>query len=347
MSVARPPGAGLPMDPTTPVHALMVVESATDAAPELARVAAQALHSSEPVFLHLDPETLDEVLTALAVSGAAPATRPDAPDAPASPLLSTGTPPDLSSPPAAVLDDSLRRVQQLVDRGAWTLTCEPSVSDRVWHEWLRVEAAVNVLLPQPRRLCVYERHQVGDRRLEALEALHPQLLQDGEWAASAAYRAPEEGPGWPLFQDPLDLPSPAVHLVGPSPAELRAAIREAAAPLSVDADQVDALAFAATEVLSNAHQHGARPIGAGVWPSEAGLTVGVSDAGAGPQDLLLGLRRSSSQEPADGMWAVHRLVDVHHTRDGTALRGGLPTQARAEQDGYTVYLSVGHPRSPE
>lgn len=111
-------------------------------------------------------------------------------------------------------------------------------------------------------------------------------------------------------------------LVEPSAAEARAAVHAVAPETGLTSQQVEGLVLAVSEVVANAHRHGAPPVRVSIAPRSDGIEVRVHDAGPGPDHLdVAAARRDTPPVPADategrGLWlAQHSSAEVEVIRD--------------------------------
>jgi len=296
-------------------HELLLAESLETAASRLRPRVREALDRDARVLLALDRAFAESVLEGLAAGTSVtriPAARRE-------------------TRPSSVLAQMLERVREEGRSGQPVLLVHrpPAREDWAWWEWTRVEAAVNLLLPAAvTGLCVYERPRLSADQVRRMLATHP-VVDDGYGVLPN-----------PWYQDADDLlrratadggvsePGvPTSELVDPDLPETRRAVRRLAGGTEVADDDVQALVFAVTEVLTNARTHGCEPVTVRLWASPRRLTVAVRDAGRGPTDPLAGLVRLGDKSgPGNGLWLAHAMADVRHHRSA---------------DGYTAYVSVG------
>lgn len=296
-------------------HELLLAESTETACWRLRHRVREALEQDTRVLLALDRAFAGTVLDGLTVGREV-----------------TRIPPaGREARPSNVLAQMLERVEEESRPGrAVLLVHRPPVSDAwPWWEWTRVEAATNRLLPaRVVGLCVYERPRLSDDQVGRMLATHP-IVDSGRGArANPSYQDPDDVLRHAASDGQvLGLGAPGSELVDPGLRETRSAVRRLARSTDVADDDVAALLFGVTEVLSNAWTHGRRPVTVRVWASPRSLTVAVRDAGSGPSDPLAGLVRLGDRSgPGNGLWLAHAMADVRHHRSA---------------DGYTVYVSVG------
>src|SRR3712207_4802865 len=106
---------------------------------------------------------------------------------------------------------------------------EPLIPRAQWHDWRRLEAALNIVLGQHRTwaVCASDRRALSDDMVDDLHATHPLVAQDGTHRVNGRYRDPR------VFLDarigaataPGGPGKLVLELVDPSPAAVRAAVR--------------------------------------------------------------------------------------------------------------------------
>lgn len=250
----------------------------------------------------------------------------------ASPRLLPAPMPDLAANPVELLADALVLAAGHVDSGESILVINegPVMARSAWWEWSRVEAARNLLMADVWQVCWYPAPWLDAEQRASMRATHPWECDGPGRRRSDTFLAPTEFLEARLA-DPYDhgLPDPLRVLDDPTEIQVRAVVREVAEGGGLAPDDVDSLVFAASEVTSNAHQHGAVPVSVRVWCGDRRVTVAVSDAGPGSTDALVGLTGHDPDSPSGGgtgLWLTHCMVDARHTRTA---------------EGNTVYLSVG------
>ncbi len=214
----------------------------------------------------------------------------------------------------------------------------PAMSTVAWQEWRRYEAAANVVLADFRAYgtCAYDLDEVDPGMLRDLRASHPLVRTRG-----LHRRSEDFDPRRSVARDYLHVPphpvertEPTLAMVEPTAAAARHAVRDLALASSLPRAAQEAIIFATSEAVTNAWVHGRSPVRLRVWVAEAGgLTVSVSDAGAGPHPLVGLVPAQPHSLTGHGLWLVHLLLrDIHH---------------RSTEDGYTVTFGVdGSDTSP-
>ena len=86
-----------------------------------------------------------------------------------------------------------------------------------------------------------------------------------------------------------DRPRSAVELDGPSPAVARRAVADVSESVGLAPSVAEGLILAVSEVVANAHQHGAPPVRVVIQPLPDRMVVEVTDAGPGVGDRYLGV----------------------------------------------------------
>jgi anti-sigma regulatory factor (Ser/Thr protein kinase) len=210
---------------------------------------------------------------------------------------------------------------------------QPIVPEAQWHEWRRVEAAVNVVLSRHHAwlVCDYDRRTLSDERVADLYATHRLVGRGEQHRDNAHYHDPfdfvAEQVDAPV--DPVETTAPAAELVNPSPASARAAVLGFARHSGMPGLETEHLVFAASEAVANALRHGRPPVVLRLWVQPGRITVTVTDTGPGPGDPLVGLLPPGpGHGPGLGLWLSHQLVDASHRRHA---------------DGYTTCLSTSYP----
>jgi anti-sigma regulatory factor (Ser/Thr protein kinase) len=210
------------------------------------------------------------------------------------------------------------------------LNQEPLVPDAQWHEWRRLEAAVNLLLRQydAWAVCVYDRRILSSNMAEDLYATHPWIGRRCQHVRNDRYQDPVEfiGKHMDAPPDPVEESTPSAELTDPTPAVARAAVAAAAIHSRLPADEVENAVVATHEAVSNAILHGSPPVVLRLWTQPRRLTITVTDAGAGPTNPFLGLLPPGRPYGAElGLWISHQLTDITHRRH----RGGYTIRITA------------------
>jgi len=86
----------------------------------------------------------------------------------------------------------------------------------------------------------------------------------------------------------VSISEPVTELTDPSPAVARRAVAEAAARTNLGRRETDGLVLGVSEVVANAHLHGAPPVHVAIRETIGAVEVRVTDAGRGPDDLAVG-----------------------------------------------------------
>ncbi|MEX2587146.1 MAG: sensor histidine kinase [Actinomycetota bacterium] len=227
--------------------------------------------------------------------------------------------------PAATIRTLLEIFRSHVEQNSGRLRVVGAAFDPLratWEPWARYEAAVNELFAgyPVWGLCVYDTRITADQVLDEVERTHPYIhSSDGEHLYSAKFEPPRQflanrpAPA----PDPLESTAPHIKLVNPTAGQARRAVFEVTAGSQLAASTVDDLVHGVSEVVTNAHQHGAPPVVLRAW-STAGRTVAtVEDCGNGLTDPLLGLQpaRPVGEGGGLGLWVTHQICsEVVHCR---------------------------------
>jgi anti-sigma regulatory factor (Ser/Thr protein kinase) len=207
----------------------------------------------------------------------------------------------------------------------------PAMSTVTWQEWRRYEAAANVVLADLRAYgtCAYDVNEVDPGMLRDLRVSHRLIRTRGLHGRSEDF-----DPADSVARDYLHVPphpvegtEPTLAMVEPTAAAARHTVRDLALASSLSRPAQEAIIFATSEAVTNAWVHGRSPVRLRVWAAEAGgLTVSVSDAGAGPHPLVGLVPAQPHSLTGHGLWLVHLLLrDIHH---------------RSTEEGYTVTFGV-------
>jgi hypothetical protein len=189
-----------------------------------------------------------------------------------------------------------------------------------WPGWARCEALGNHLHRDLRvwTLCPYDTRSTPPAVLDDIVRTHPHLVAvDGSRTPSPRYADPvaflderaREG-------DPLEDGPAAVDLVDPSPGRGRHALGVLGAP--------ETMVYAASEVITNAVQHGVPPVRLRAWRAPDRIVVTVHDAGPGPADPFVGLLPTGRRplHAGMGLWMAYRMCDLvaFDRSDGCTVR---------------------------
>ena len=204
---------------------------------------------------------------------------------------------------------------------------------RPYAGWDRYEAALDAAIGDlpvwaP---CLYDTRIAPPEVVDAAKRLHHHVLEgDGTHNPSRSFEA--VGSLADFFSpplDPLEHTPPTVELVDPTPAQVRATIRQLSAGL-LRLGQGQDLVIAASEAVTNALIHGAPPVRVRLWIGEDRVIVAVHDEGEGPADPLVGLlpQTTSGRFSGRGLWIAHQLdIEVALFAVGT----GFTVRLRADR----------------
>ena len=194
-------------------------------------------------------------------------------------------------------------------------------------DYQRLEAMANVVFRDHplTLLCPYDSHSLSSELFDISRQTHSAVM-DG-----TGCRPNEQ------FADPAAIlqglatvtPAPAGAVVlrcdGPADvSEARRIVRDHGTRAGLDADTIDDLALAVTEVLTNALTHGQAPWRLHLYDGGATWVCHVHDSGAGPGDPFTGF--APPAVPSDhgyGLWLARQLcdaVDVDVDATGTHVR---------------------------
>jgi anti-sigma regulatory factor (Ser/Thr protein kinase) len=209
----------------------------------------------------------------------------------------------------------------------------PTVPDGRWHEWRRLEAAVNVALARYRAwvVCGYDRRGLNDEMIADLHATHRLVGFGDQHRNNIRYEDPFDFAAKHLDAepDPAESSAPEVELLNPTPSTARAAVEGFGRHGRLPPLEIENLVVAAHEAVANSLLHGRPPVVLRLWLLPARMVVTVTDAGPGPADPLVGLNPPRLRHgPGLGLWLCHQLVEVTHRR---------------HPDGYTICLSSTRP----
>jgi anti-sigma regulatory factor (Ser/Thr protein kinase) len=204
---------------------------------------------------------------------------------------------------------------------------------RPYAGWDRYEAAIDQAMGDlpvwaP---CLYDTRIAPPEVVDAARRLHHDVLEsDGSHRSNRSFHAVETlGDFFSPPVDPLEQIEPAVELVDPTPAEVRATIRQLGAGL-LSLGQRQDLVTAASEAVTNALIHGVAPVSVRIWTGEDRVLVTVHDEGEGPADPLVGLvpRTDEAALSGRGLWIAHQMdIDVALF----AGDGGFTVRLRADR----------------
>jgi anti-sigma regulatory factor (Ser/Thr protein kinase) len=182
--------------------------------------------------------------------------------------------------------------------------------------WDRYEAALDAAMGDlpvwaP---CLYDTRIAPPEVVDAAKRLHHRVLDsDGTHQPNHSFEAVRKLTDF--FSpppDPLEQTAPAVELIDPTPAQVRATVRQLSTGL-LRLGQAQDLVLAASEAVTNALIHGVAPVTVRIWIGEDRVVVVVHDEGEGPADPLVGLlpRTDEGTSSGRGLWIAHQLdIDV-------------------------------------
>jgi len=232
--------------------------------------------------------------------------------------------------PTAVIDGYRRTMDRGLAAGASGFRAMGFIdfesSNLPWQEWLRYEAAVNeVFAPYPlTSLCPYDTTTVPHEIVEAIARTHTGLVDARGRHTNPGYTGPaelvaEEGLRTPAL--PIQARAPRMVLQpGRETDDLRVELYSATMSSHLPRLRVDDFVSAMSELVRNAHRHGAEPVTLKVWASDTTLVGTVTDHGPGLEDPLVGYARPTDPAQGLGLWGARQLVDVlDFERDGTGF----------------------------
>jgi anti-sigma regulatory factor (Ser/Thr protein kinase) len=203
-----------------------------------------------------------------------------------------------------------------------------------WGWWARYEAAVNVAYAgfPLWGLCPYDTRTTPPDVLDDVRRTHPRLVGPDGHVTNPDYEAPEGflAGRTDRWRDPAESQPPTVDLTDPTTADVRAAVATHAPAAGLTGTEVDDLALAATEAVTNAAVHGRPPVRVRLWTAPGRVVVAVTDHGPGPADPYAGLLPATGSVTGGlGLWLAHQLCAY------VALSTG--------PDGFTIRLVAGRP----
>jgi anti-sigma regulatory factor (Ser/Thr protein kinase) len=182
-----------------------------------------------------------------------------------------------------------------------------------WEWWARYEAAVNHALADLPLwgICPYDTRTTPETVLAEVALTHPHVATpDGRHHANERFEDPADF----LLRrarpqpDPLEALPPAIDLVEPTPAAVRAAVGALAMTTSLSPVEIEDLLIAASEVVANTLRHGTPPATVRAWAEADRVLLAVSDRGQGPDDPFAGLvPRTPGAHGGFGLWIAHQL----------------------------------------
>jgi anti-sigma regulatory factor (Ser/Thr protein kinase) len=197
-----------------------------------------------------------------------------------------------------------------------------------WEWWARYEAAINHLYAgfPLWNICPYDLRITPSTVIDDVTRTHPWLSEgDGSHVTNPHY----EDPGGFLaarpvpLADPLQHTRPLVDLHDPTPADARRAARSLEDLTTAAEFDIDDVVLAASEAVTNALTHGARPVTMRLWAARHRIIATISDHGSGPTDPFAGLLPTEgSQSGGLGLWIAHQVCDhvtIATTEDGFTI----------------------------
>jgi anti-sigma regulatory factor (Ser/Thr protein kinase) len=204
---------------------------------------------------------------------------------------------------------------------------------RPYAGWDRYEAALDAALGDllvwaP---CLYDTRIAPPEVIDAARRLHHDVLEnDGTHKPNHSFEAVRKlADFFSPPPDPLEQTASAVELVDPTPAQVRATVRQVSAGL-LGLGRGRDLVLAASEAVTNALTHGVPPVTVRIWIGQDRVVVAVHDDGDGPADPLVGLLPHTDKRTSfgRGLWLAHQLdIDVALFAAGT----GFTVRVRADR----------------
>lgn len=168
-------------------------------------------------------------------------------------------------------------------------------------------------------LCLYDTRITHASVIDAVERSHRFIVTaDRGRQPSAWYETPDKFVAGPTPLDPLESTSPALTLTDPTPKAARRAIADLGRPL-LDVAVLDDLVLAVGETVSNAVLHGMPPVTVRAWIASDRLVTTVHDTGPGPNDVLAGLRPTTSATRRRS-WALAHPSTRHQSWTSARIR---------------------------
>lgn len=199
-----------------------------------------------------------------------------------------------------------------------------------WDPWARYEAAVNDIFADfpVWGMCLYDTREVADEVLDEVERTHPYIQRPGEGSVRSSRFEPAStflNNREPPRPDPIESTTPRTELVNPTAARARHAVVEAGAGSKLAANTIADLILGVSEVVANAHLHGAAPVVLRIWSSHDRIVATVHDCGRGPADPFAGLLPAQpiGEGGGLGLWVTHQICsEVVHDKspDGFTVR---------------------------
>ncbi|MPZ72791.1 MAG: hypothetical protein GEU74_06090 [Nitriliruptorales bacterium] len=187
-------------------------------------------------------------------------------------------------------------------------------TDELQRDWLRYEAALNQVFADAAAwiVCPYDERTLPASVVEHAGRTHPHVWRGHGRSASQTYTDP-----WNATRQLLTSPQVAGPVVGEIDIDgdlsaTRTAVRDIAAAAGLQADRVEELTLAVTEVVTNALVHGVPPVLLRFYNDGAALTCDISDNGGGFIDPLAGFLPPADATKAEGgrgLWLSRHLSD--------------------------------------
>lgn len=206
-----------------------------------------------------------------------------------------------------------------------------------WDWWARYEAAINEAYDAYPMwsICAYDTRTTARHVLEDVACTHPRSAElDGSHRPSARYAGavPFLSQERVVTPDPIERGEPLLDLINPTPAMARHALMRANRA-NLIADEFDDFLVAASEVVTNAGEHGVPPVRVRCWCTDDRLVTTVTDRGRGPADPFAGLLPAAKAPNGGlGLWLAHQLCN--HVTFGPTPEGE-----------FTIRLTAGKPLS--
>lgn len=227
--------------------------------------------------------------------------------------------------PAARLRGVHRFVTDALDNGAMHVRL---IGQAMWptslehaREWGRYESVVNdVLRPFPvSATCTYDASRLPRGVLADADLTHPLVTDGVARRRSSDYVQPAALlPRWNT--QPRPVPASAAAMTPPfDPASTRRFISDRSAAAGLSDERAKDLALAATEILTNAIEHGGGVRSVRTWVADGHLECQIDDMGRGPTDPLAGYRPPTTEQPTGrGLWLARQMVDLMRIVPGPA-----------------------------
>lgn len=196
-------------------------------------------------------------------------------------------------------------------------------------EWLRYEAALNHAFVHEAAwiVCPYDVRALPTWVVGHAGRTHPHLLRRGERTPSGDYTDPQHTLAYLASPNPPPARSPVAELtVDGSLLAVRQAVRRLCREIDMSHWDVEQLALAVNEAVTNALTHGEPPVRVRVYQEQQALVCEVEDAGAAMTDLLAGYsppKAACEPESGMGLWLARQLCDhvaVLTDADRTTIR---------------------------